>query len=88
MTTPDFDDLISEIMQDVEVKFVFRQGYQGFQGEPMVALKGTVELRVGIRPHIVHIPIVLPLTLTGARELVQKLETTIAQAEGRWYQIS
>ena len=37
----------------------------------MVALKGTVELRVGVKPHIVHIPIVLPLTLTGARELVQ-----------------
>ena len=87
MTTPDFNDLTSEIMRDVEVNFVFRQGRQDFQDEAMVALKGTVELSVGVRPQILRIPIVLPLTLLSARDLVQKLETTIAQAESRWHQI-
>ena len=84
---PEFNDLLSEILQDVEVMFVYRQGYLALESEPMVALRGKIDLQVGKGTGRLHIPIVLPLLLSDARSLIQKLETTIAQAEHHWYQM-
>ena len=44
---PEFNDLLSEILQDVEVMFVHRQGYRALESEPMVALRGKIDLQVG-----------------------------------------
>ena len=84
---PEFNDLLSEILQDVEVMFVHRQGYRALESEPIVALRGKIDLQVGKGTGRLHIPIVLPLLLSDARLLIQKLETTIAEAERLWYQM-
>ena len=47
--------------------FVHRQGYRALESEPMVALRGKIDLQVGKGTGRLHIPIVLPLLLSDAR---------------------
>lgn len=89
--TPEFNDplqsIFSEVLKNVDVTVADVVKHPGLQAEPMLTLTGLLQFRVGLAPDGQYMPIVIPMTVSDARELVLRLETTIAEAEAHWYQL-
>lgn len=53
----------------------------------MLTLTGLLQFRAGLVPSGAYMPIAIPMTVADARDLIHRLETTIVEAERRWYQV-